>query len=426
MKKKFPVLLVGTGILLLTFFYGCGSSTPNGKNSVGLTFLGDPLGKLVEINQSMADEFEKKTGIKVKIEKGSENSTERLAQIQNFLSAKTSEIDIYQIDVIWPGMIGEHMIDLHEKIDEKVFFPAIIKNNTFQEKLIAAPFFADAGLLYYRADLLAKYGFTNPPDTWDELETMAKKIMEGERKDGNSSFWGYVFQGAAYEGLMCNALEWQTSEEIEGIFASQTSLNLTGDGSILAADRAASWVSIISPPGVTTYKEEESRNVWQSGNAAFMRNWPYAYTLGQNEGSLIKGKFDIARIPAGKARYAATLGGWQLGISQYSKHQKEAIEFVKFLTSTGAQKRRAIEGGYIPVSPEVYDDEEVIKARPYFRLLREIFTQVVSRPSVVIGKKYNEVSAAYYSQIHQTLSGQETASAAMSTAENRIKEIISR
>jgi trehalose/maltose transport system substrate-binding protein len=136
---------------------------------------------------------------------------DRLGVYLQLFEAQSSEGDVFQIDVIWPGDLAEHFVDLYEYGASDVageHFPAIVENNTVDGKLVGIPWFTDAGLLYFRSDLLEKYGYDAPPATWDELEEMAQTIQEGERADGNQDFWGFVWQGNAYEGLTCDALEW--------------------------------------------------------------------------------------------------------------------------------------------------------------------------------------------------------------------------
>jgi trehalose/maltose transport system substrate-binding protein len=167
------------------------------------------------------------------------------------------------------------------------FFPRIVENNTVKGKLVAIPFFTDAGLLYYRTDLLEKYGFKNPPNTWGELQRMAQTIQEGERKT-DKDFYGFLFQGAAYEGLTCNALEWLASSGAGTIVAPDGKVTINNPQSKAALAMAKGWVGTISPLGVTGYQEEETRNAFQEGHAAFQRNWPYVYALGNAEASGIK------------------------------------------------------------------------------------------------------------------------------------------
>ena len=186
--------------------------------------------------------------------------------------------------MIWPGDLAEHFVDLYEYGAAGVaaeHFPAIIQNNTVDGELIGIPWFTDAGLLYYRTDLLEKYGYDSPPATWDELEEMAQTIQDGERAEGNQDFWGYVWQGNAYEGLTCDALEWIKSNDGGTIVSPDRVITINNDNAIEIVDQAAGWVGTISPPGVTGFAEEDARNMWQAGNAAFMRNWPYAYSPGQ-------------------------------------------------------------------------------------------------------------------------------------------------
>jgi trehalose/maltose transport system substrate-binding protein len=135
------------------------------------------------------------------------------------------------------------------------------------------PFNTELGVLYYRADLLQKYGYRNPPATWDELEKMAARIQAGERAGGNNNFWGYVWQGAAYEGLTCNAFEWQASYGGGSIIEPNGSITVNNPRTIEAMKRARRWIGTISPPSVIAFKEQDSRNVLHSGDAAFARDW---------------------------------------------------------------------------------------------------------------------------------------------------------
>jgi trehalose/maltose transport system substrate-binding protein len=158
--------------------------------------------------------------------------------------------------------------------------------------------------------------------------------------------------------------------------------------------------------------EEESRGVWQLGNAVFMRNWPYAYALGEGADSAIKGKFDVAPLPAGEgadARSAATLGGWNYAVSKYSKAPDEAIKLALYLSSTEVQKNRAIQQTNLPTIASLYDDADVLKAAPFMAAWKEIFQNAVPRPSAPTKANYNEVSSKFWSAVHNTLAGDGTA-----------------
>src|SRR4030081_3646540 len=182
------------------------------------------------------------------------------------------------------------------------------------------PFFSDFGMLYYRTDLLQKYGFTKAPLTWDELGMMAQKIVDGE-KCANPNFAGMVFQGKAYEGLTCDALEWIASSGGGTIVdASTTKVTVNNPQAVAILNTIKGWIGTVVPRGVTSYGEEEARTAFGGGNAAFMRNWPYAYAPSQAADSVIKGKFDIAPLPANPpGKSSGTIGGWGQAVSKDSK-----------------------------------------------------------------------------------------------------------
>ena len=381
------------------------------------------------VDRAEADKFTQLTGIKVNLILAEKSATDRLAIYRQQLSANSSDVDVYQIDVIWPGILAEFAEDLKPAFgDLKDFFPAIVQNNTVKDKLVAVPYYTDAGLLYYRKDLLQKYGFSNPPATWAELETQAKKIQEGERTAGNKDFWGFVWQGKSYEGLTCDALEWQVSNGGGSIIESDGTISINNPQAIAAFDRAKGWVGAISPDGVTTYDEEASRGVWQAGNAAFMRNWPYAFSLGQAADSKIKDKFDVEPLPKGdgdKARNADTLGGWQLMVNKNSKNKDAAIEFVKFLTSPEIQKANSLIRSLLPTRPAIYDDADALKANPFYKPLKAVFSGgAVARPSTVSSDLYNDVSTAYFTAVNQILTGQQDSKAGVAALETKLKSIM--
>ncbi len=400
---------------------GCGREE---ETEPVLRFMTDSVGRQLEITREMAAEFEEEHGVRVEFRIGPESATERLSQYLRSFSARSSDLDVYQIDVIWPGILAQHLEDLSGAVEAEDFFTPMIENNVVDGRLVAVPFYADAGLLYYRTDLLEKYGFDGPPGTWDELTEMALAIQQGEREEGNSSFWGYVFQGAAYEGLTCNALEWQAAEGGGAIVSSAGEVEVNTDGARRAFARAAAWLGQISPRGVTTYQEEEARTVFQSGNAAFMRNWPYAYQLGEAEDSPIRGLFSVARLPDGEAKSVSTLGGWGLAVSSYSRHPELAREFVAFLSTRAAQRERAVRGGYFATRPDVYGDTELEEVLPWYDEMQEVFENAVARPSSVTGRRYNEVSGIYYQAVHRIISGQAEPEAELSDAQQRIERIV--
>lgn len=368
----------------------------------------------------------KKTGHEVQVVSTPNSATERLSLYQQLLSARSSDVDVFQIDVVWPGMLADHLLDLseHTKGAEKDHFPALVENNTVDGKLVAMPWFTDAGVLYYRKDLLEKYN-AEVPQTWEQMTETARKVMAGEREAGNSRFWGFVWQGRAYEGLTCNALEWLTSYQGGTIVDGDGKVTVNNPQAAEALKLARSWIDDISPASVLNYTEEEARGVFQSGNAVFMRNWPYAWSLAQSEDSPVKGKVGVVALPKGgpDGRNAGTLGGWQLAVSKYSMNVDLAADLVAYLTSYEEQKRRAIEGSYNPTLPELYKDEEVLAEVPFFGELYETFENGVPRPSSVTGESYGRVSNAFFNATHEVLSGKAEPEAALGALEKQLQRL---
>ena len=375
--------------------------------------------------------FSETTGAEAAWIPGEESATDRLAIYNQQLGAQSPDNDVYQIDVIWPGIVASHATDLSSLSDlASQQFPAIVENNTVNGVLVGMPWYTDAGLLYYRTDLLEKYGFEAGPATWAELEEQAQTIMDGERAE-NPDFQGFVWQGAAYEGLTCNGLEWQYSNGGGRIIEPDGTVTVNNEWAIAAFDRAAAWVGGISPEGVSTYKEAESLNVFAPGNSAFMRNWPYAWSVTQDEaaGSPLVGKVGVSPLPTGDgpdASNAATLGGWQIMVSKYSPNQDAALEFVKYICSPELQLSFAVERSHLPTIGSVYDDPQVAEASEFIPRLRPVFEGgAVARPSSVSSDLYNSVSIAYFTQLNQVLAGQTSGADAAAAIEAELTDIMS-
>ena len=401
------------------------AATPSQATTVSIAC--GAVGKELEICRSLSEAWAKKTGNEVKIVSTPNSATERLALYQQLLAAGSGDVDVFEIDVIWPGILGTHFIDLgpYSHGAEKDFFPTIIQNNTRDGKLIAMPLYTDAGLMYYRKDLLEKYG-EKVPATWEELTASAKKVQDGERKAGHDGMWGIVFQGKAYEGLTCDALEWIASYGGGTIVAPDGKITVDNPESVKALDMAAGWMKGLAPQGVLNYSEEETRGVFQSGNAVYMRNWPYAWPLSQGEGSAVKGKVGVVAIPSGPSpdgHHASTLGGWQLAVSKYSAHQAEAADLVMYLTSKDSLKVWAMQGGYFPAMPALYGDKELTAANPFFAELLPSFTSAVARPSTATGSKYNQVSNEFWNTVADTLTGKTSAKEGLDGLQSRLNRL---
>ncbi|NBG88246.1 ABC transporter substrate-binding protein [Isachenkonia alkalipeptolytica] len=395
-------------------------------DDIVITVAAGAVGQEFELTEKAAEMYsERNEGVRVEVLDTPDLADDRLGLYLQFFEAQSSEVDVYQIDVIWPGDLAEHFVDLYDYGAEDVVgdhFPAIVENNEVDGELVGIPWFTDAGLLYFRTDLLEKYDL-DPPETWEELENAADVIQEGERADGNSDFVGFVWQGNAYEGLTCNALEWIASNEGGQIIEPDGEITVNNENAVEIIDMAAGWVGTISPDGVTGMAEEDARAIWQGGNAAFMRNWPYAYSLSEDDDSAVQGVFDVSALPAGSGSPAATLGGWQLGVSRYSENVEAAADVALFLASEEVQKMRAIEGAFNPTIMSLYEDDEVLEAVPFFGSLYDVFTNAVARPSTISAPQYNEVSTAFFRAVHSVLTGDMDAADALEELELDLEDI---
>ncbi|UOM36483.1 ABC transporter substrate-binding protein [Acuticoccus sp. I52.16.1] len=403
-----------------------GVATPPHAEAATLSLACSALGIELRLCTETANQWARETGHTVEIVSTPNSATERLALYQQILSAGGDDIDVYQIDVIWPGLLGEHFVDLRPKLlgSEKAHFPALIESSVVDGELKAIPWFADAGLLYYRADLLEKYGAA-PPATWAELTEVATTVMDGERAAGQDEMWGYVFQGRAYEGLTCNALEWVDSFGGGTFVDGNGEVTADNPQAVAALETAAGWIGTITPTGVLNYSEEESRSLFQSGNAVFMRNWPYAYALANSPASMVNGRVDVTALPRGGAdgSHTGTLGGQLLAVSRYSRNPDIAINLVRYLTSRVVQQRRATEGGFIPTIPALYEDEQVRARLPYLDAIYETFSAAVARPSSQTKDKYNRVSNAVFNAVHTVLSGEMAPAEALSELDGELNRI---
>jgi len=385
------------------------------------------VGAELETCKQGVQAWEKATGNKGKIVTTPNESNARLAMYQQLLAGGSSDIDVFQIDVVWPSILANHFIDMKpfSKGAEAEHFPTLVENNTINGKLVAMPWFTDAGLLYYRKDLLEKYG-VKVPETWDDLIAAAKKILDGERAQGNAKFQGYVFQGKAYEGLTCNGLEWIDSFGGGRIVENDGKISVNNPKAVKALETWASMMDTVAPKGALSYAEEESRGVWQVGNAAFMRNWPYAWSLGNSADSKIKDKIGVAPLPKGGAdgKHSGSLGGWELAVSKYSKNPDAAASLVMYLTGAAEQKRRAVEASFNPTRPEIYKDADVIKANPFMSALYDVFVSAAARPSAPTGAKYNKVSNEFWNAVYSVLSKQKPADKALADLEATLTQVM--
>jgi multiple sugar transport system substrate-binding protein len=335
-----------------------------------------------------------------------------------------SPYDLIAMDVVWlPKFAAANwLIDLTDRIPEEEladFLPADLEGGRYEGRLYRLPYRTDAGMLYYRSDLLEQAGL-EPPETFEDLLNASRTIQEA-----GGATWGYVWQGRQYEGLAAMFVEvlagaggyWINPETLEvgldqpeAIEAINFLRTTIGDG--------------VSPPGVTTYQEEEARRLFQGGNSVFMRNWPYAFPLGNSEESPIREQFGIKPMVHAQGQSGAgCIGGWGLGISNTTAHPDEALEVVRFFASEEAQKLMALENGYLPTRESLYSDSDILERYPYYSGLLEVVQNGVLRPPVA---QYAQASDILQRYLSSALTGRTSPENAMRSAANETRTLLGR
>jgi multiple sugar transport system substrate-binding protein len=418
-------LLVRAAALVAMLGFACTRDT----GQVTLMIGGAPAE--LDYWEAMAAEFTETTGIGVNIMRQPTDTDQRRQSLIVPLKAGEDDPDAFLMDIVWIGQFAAsgwlEPLNSHIARDGfrlSPFFEGIIDfADRYEDRVVALPVYIDAGLLYYRTDLLGKYGYEGPPETWMELVEMATRIQGQERK-ANPGFWGFVWQGAQYEGLICNFLEYALSNG-GSLVAPDGRLTLASRQNIEALrfmrDLIASYA--ISPPNTfTEMKEEEVRSSFESGNALFERNWPYAWGLHQAEGSAVRGRVGTALLPRFDAgRHVAALGGWHIGISQSSDNKTAAWELVKFVVSKDTQIGFALNLGWNPSRQDVYDSEEIAETVPHLVTLKDIFEKASARPNLPY---YSLVSQMLQRKVNAALSGITQPDQALKEAQAEAAEIV--
>ena len=352
--------------LLIVFAGGLGACTqqpPSDATETTIVFkhsklFGDPAAL-----QKLIAEFEQQNpGIRVKDETLPSSSDEQHQFYVINLEGRTSDFDVFAIDVIWVAEFAKagwlrDLTALLPESERAAFFAGPIEAVTIEDGVYAIPWFIDAGLLYYRTDLLAEYGMP-PPKTWGKLVRIAYDI--GKR---HPDLYGFIWQGKQYEGLVCNVLEYLWSNGGEVLSDGKVVIDSPENREALKVMVDLVRTYKVTPDLVTTTTEEPSREIFGRGKAVFMRNWPYAWRLLQREGSAVKDKVGITVLPHfRRKRSAATLGGWQLAVNKHSKHPQAAEKFVAFMTSSKAQKHLGLTVGFQPTRKALYEDAAARRA----------------------------------------------------------------
>lgn len=354
-----------------------------------------------------SEAWAKARGREVRVLTYPDSTTRARDLVRELLEAGVEDLDVLELDLVWPGGLAPYLLDLKDRLGEEAapFFPAAAASFTVDGRLVAAPWYLSVGRLFYRQDLLARYG-VEPPRTWEELAASARRIQEGERAAGASGFWGFAWQGRAGEGLTANAIEWLASQGAPPLLGADGTPGVDDPRAAAALAQAASWVDTITPAAVLDMGGGQSLESFARGEAAFLRYWSNGRRLAEAGGSAVAGKVGVGDLPAGAgegARSAGVLGGFGLAVARRSTRPEPAVDLVRWLTSPAEQKRRALAGGFDPSRPALYADPELLAARPDYRELRPALEAAVLRPAGAARGGYDAVSQIFADSVHRVL-----------------------
>jgi multiple sugar transport system substrate-binding protein len=413
-------VLLGSGTLA-----GCGGSEQDGGGAVGITFTFGPdaSGGL----QTLIDRFneEHKGEINVTWRTTPAASDEYFEQIKTQLQSGQATVDVIGGDVIWPAQLAAqgYVLDLSDRFTAGMrerYLEGPLQATEYDGKTYAVPWFTDAGMFYYRKDLLEESGFSEPPKTWDEMKQMGDRV-----RSGSGIKYGYVFQGARDEGGVVDALEyiWNAGGDV-----------LDGNDVIIDSPEAAEGLEIrrsmitdgVAPEASGEYTTQESQAIFTNGDAVFMRNWPFVYgLLASPETSKVRPEqVDLANIPVSDARQVSFsgLGGWNFLVNAASEDKLDEIwTFIEFMSSAASQKTLALKSTRLPTLKDLYEDREVLEKVPVAALGKESLENTRPRP---VSPYYSDMSLVMAEQFNAALKGSVPVGQALQTLQSELQNIV--
>lgn len=392
-----------------------------------LTIFAGGSNQRPDILRGVLDDFERQNpDIKVKIETGGATSELQRQYLSTVLSAKDDKIDVLALDLINPAQYAKagwlEPLDSYLGKDKKAllaqYLPSNASANIVGGKLVALPFSADSMFLYYRKDLLTKY-HQSIPKTWDELADVAKVIQKGE---GRADLQGLSFQGAPIEGTVCTFLlpYWSQGKQLQ-----QSNGKIELDKSA-ATKGLASWLNLveqgISKKNTAEVKTGDTVNEFKAGQVLFGINWGFAWDKFQNDAdSKVKDQIGVAQLPALKGGESVSCaGGWQYGVSAFSKHKADSVKLARYLSQPDVAKIFATKGSILPVFPSLYEDQDVLKVVPWFADAQAVVKSAKVRPSHA---RYGEISDLIRTQTSAALAGTQSAEQTVDTIAAGLRRI---
>jgi len=402
---------------------GCGGGGSE-ADTITFTFGPDNSGGL----QTLIDRFNEQNegALQVEWRETPAASDEYFEQMLSELQSGKSTVDVIGGDVVWPAQFAANgfLVDLSDRFTDQMkadHLDGPLQPITYEGKTYGVPWFTDAGMFYYRKDLLEESGFSQPPKTWDEMKEMVAKI----RADSGEEYDGYVFQGAQDEGGVVNGLEhiWNAGGEV-----------LEGDRVVVNSAEAVEGLKLrhsmiedgIAPVATGDYSTQESQAAFTNGDVIFMRNWPFVYGLLSNpdQSQVTPEQVGIAPIPVSGsgAQSFSGLGGWNFLINAASEDRIEEIwAFVEFMIAPEQQKTLALESTRLPTLKSLYEDEELLQKVPVASLGRESLENSRPRP---VSPYYSDMSLEMAGQFNAALKGEEPVEQALETLQRELQAIV--
>ncbi len=415
--------LAGAVVLGGGLMAGCGGAeSSGGAVEITLGFIPDEAGGL----QTLLDRFnEQNRGeIRVNWRQMPASSAEFFEQMQAELQSGRSTMDIIGGDVVWPAQFAAngYILDLSDRFTQKMqqnYLEGPIQAVQYEGKTYGVPWFTDAGMFYYRTDLLEKSGFSEPPKTWDEMKDMSEKVQA----ESGTKF-GFVFQGAQDEGGVVDALEhiWNAGGDV-----------LDGNRVIIDSPESAEGLALrrslitdgVAPQASGDYTTQESQASFTNGDVVFMRNWPFVHALlSDPETSRVEpSQVDIGALPvAGEGDTSFSgLGGWNFMVNADAEDKIEEIwAFIEFMSAPEQQQTFAIESARLPTLKSLYEDDEVLNKLPVARLGQEALTNTRPRP---VSPVYSDMSLEMAEEFNAALKGEVSVDEALATLQGGLQDI---
>lgn len=393
-----------------------GKEAADGKITLRFSFdqgVGEPTQKIVDAFNESQDKITVETVLLP------QDANQVHDDFVNKLASSDTSIDIMGLDVVYVAEFASAgwLMDMTDKLDTEGMLEGPVAGATYEGKLVAAPWFTNSSVLFYRQDVLEALG-AEVPTTWEGWMELADRAV-----GTNGIEYGADFQAAQSEALVTNWVEYVWGNGGDILDKDGTPI-VNSENNIEATEIMKKLVDNYAPEGVTTYAETESEQVFKEGKCLFIRDWSGFWSSGQDEGSKVTGKIAATKLPVGPKGIESNtcLGGLDLVVNNaISDEQKEAaVEFIKYMTSAETQKEMTLISSQPPVVGSVYTDEEILAEIPFYADFYDIIMTGKSRPA---SPEYAKLSDAIQRNVHQALTGEAEVKAALDTLQKELEEL---